>query len=91
MQTIKTAKGHLFPVRACGVSGISGQLFMDITGGATIGAIIAAFDSPEETETLIYSDERIETVYRGYTRIAMCGSCPNGAVRLCLERPKEAE
>lgn len=88
MQTIKTADGHIFPVLWCGVSGISGQLFADVTG-EPLGALITVFDNPVATETIIYNDGRTDTVYRGYTRIVMCGNRPDGSVRVCLERPVE--
>lgn len=89
MLTIKTATGAVHNVLFCGVGQILGTLVFDMLDERKPVDIIAEFDDPENTRTIIYSDGRVDRVYHGYTRFEAYSTRGDGTVRISLA--KEAQ
>lgn len=86
MQTIKLATGDILPVLFCGVGSVSQSLIFDTETEMDFPALATLLSDPAATETIVLSNGRENTIYKGYTRLASVSAQPGGAYRIFLQK-----
>ena len=86
MQAIKLATGDTLTVLFCGIGSVSQSLIFDTETYKDFPALAALLSDPAATETIVLSNGREDTIYKGYTHLASISAQPGGAYRVFLQK-----